>query len=88
MPITAVKQLFDPLQLALTHRIGDVGFVHNHTLYGHQAVVKRSARVIIGTTCRNQINRLATGRTGTYPLEVMARHTVVKISMGEKQVLV
>ena len=88
MPVTAVEQLLDPRQFVRPHRVGDVGFMHDHALHWLQAIVKRRARVIVGAARGNQVDRLAAGRARTHPLEIMPRHTVVKIGMGEEQVLV
>ena len=86
MPVAAVEQLLDPLELLLAHRVSDVGFVHDHALYRHQPVIERGARIIIWTAGSDQINRLTARRARTHPLEEMPRHAVVKIRMGKEQV--
>ena len=88
MPVAAVEQLLDPRQLMRPHRVGDMGLVHDHALHRLQAIVKRRARVIVGATGGDQVDRLPAGRARAHPLEIMPRHTVVKIGMGKKQMLV
>ena len=46
-PVATVEQVFDPCQLVCAHRVGDVGFVHDHPLNGDQPVIEVAARRIV-----------------------------------------
>ena len=88
VPVAAVEQLFDTFELLRPHRVGDVGLVYDDALYGHQPVVEVGARRIVGPTRGNQVNGLATGCTGTYPLEEVPRLPANKVNVCQKQVFI
>ena len=88
MPVAAIKQLLDPFQLALTHRVCDVGFMNDHTLHRHDPVIEGGARIVVGTPGSDQVNRLPTGRARAHPLEIVTRHAIVEIGVGQEQMLI
>ncbi len=88
MPVAAVEQLLDPLELLRAHRVGDVGLVHDHALHRNQAIVEIGARRVIGAARGDQVDRLATGRARTHPLEEVAWLTANEMDVRQEQVLV
>ena len=87
LPVGGVEQCLDPRHLRRAEGVSDVGFMHDHALHRPQAVVHLGAGVVVGATGGDQVNRLATGRTRTHPLEVMPRLAVLEIDMRQEQML-